>query len=307
MTNAHDPNFPVGLQIKPLDISNQFMESGWSFDASAQKDAICKYGIAGRVWEAAFALKLYINPPPGWSFEPRFLDPHPDQSSRLFVELGSGSGVISHYISQATKHTRDTLLVTDLPEVCPLLEENLRGNSERLVIRPLSWGNAEEARQIHSELISGTDRFLTHIVCSDLVYFPELLSPLLRTLLQLSSPPFINPTFTTPQTIIISYKIRSFAKESVFWSAFGLWFSFYPVLYKARASSSWARTGSTEDIPFIFIAHRRPESSCWIVPNDDQSLLQGVGARGTSCPKSDDTFETLLLMSVDDDSDEDSS
>lgn len=50
MTNAHDPNFPVGLQIRPLDTSDKFLESGWSFDASAQKDAIRKYGIAGRVW-----------------------------------------------------------------------------------------------------------------------------------------------------------------------------------------------------------------------------------------------------------------
>lgn len=156
-------------------------------------------------------------------------------------------------------------------QVCPLLEENLRGNPKRLVIRPLSWGNAEEARQIHSELISETGRFLTHIVCSDLVrccieyhcsvtkcntsqvYFPELLSPLLRTLLQLSAPPFINPSSSIPQSIIISYKIRSFAKESVFWSAFGLWFSFYPVLYKTHSSASWTRTGSNEDVPFIFI------------------------------------------------------
>ncbi|KAF4571278.1 S-adenosyl-L-methionine-dependent methyltransferase superfamily protein [Pleurotus pulmonarius] len=306
MTNPHDPNFPEGLQIKPLDSSDQFLESGWSFDASAQKNAIRKYGIAGRVWEAALALKLYINPPPEWSFEPRFLDPHPDQSSRLFLELGSGSGVISHYISQATRHTSDVVLVTDLPEVCPLLEENLRGNPKRLIIRPLSWGNAEEARQIHSELISGTGRFLTHIVCSDLVYFPELLSPLLRTLIQLSAPPFLNPSSSIPQSIIISYKIRSFAKESVFWSAFGLWFSFYPVLYKTHSSASWKRTGSNEDVPFIFIAHRKPESLSWVVPKDDTSLLQGVGAQGSSTPKSDDTFETLLLMSLDNEEDEDS-
>ncbi|THU75270.1 hypothetical protein K435DRAFT_881209, partial [Dendrothele bispora CBS 962.96] len=43
--------------------------------------------------------------------------------------------------------------------------------------------------------------------------------------------------------IIISYKIRSLSKETPFWSAFGLWFSFEPVLVRptsrtAQGSSS---------------------------------------------------------------------
>lgn len=98
-------------------------------------------------------------------------------------------------------------------------------------------------------------------------------------------------------------------KEAPFWSAFGLWFSFYPVSYLPPATSSddaeeegpeWRRFGSEqEDRVFVFVAKRRSESHSWVVPEDDQDLLHGVGANGTDIPKSDDTFESLLLLSVD--------
>jgi hypothetical protein len=45
-----------------------------------------------------------------------------------------------------------------------------------------------------------------------------------------------------PPWIVISYKIRSLT----FWSAFGLWFTFAPVLVRARSggSSRWERFGA---------------------------------------------------------------
>ncbi|KAJ3525036.1 hypothetical protein NMY22_g10740 [Coprinellus aureogranulatus] len=107
-------------------------------------------------------------------------------------------------------------------------------------------------------------------------------------------------------------------KEAPFWSAFGLWFSFYPVSCLPPPSPAgdgveeeeeeeeeegreWRRFGSEqEDQVFVFIAKRRPESHSWTVPDDDKQLLQGVGANGTNVPKSDDTFESLLLLSMDD-------
>ena len=49
---------------------------------------------------------------------------------------------------------------------------------------------------------------------------------------------------------------------------------------------------------FVFVATRREESLAWIVPDDDQHLLDGVGAWGTDSRKGDDTFETLLLMGL---------
>jgi hypothetical protein len=147
------------------------------------------------------------------------------------------------------------------------------------------------------------------------VYFPELLAPLLRSLLHLSSPPFVSknsPSERWPK-VIISYKIRSLPKEMSFWSAFGLWFAFEPVLIRNTVSSSeqsvddpdmegtniWSWFGSGgDDDTFIFVARRRPDSLVWNVPLDDVELLAGVGAHGDLSRKSDDTFETLLLMAL---------
>lgn len=158
------------------------------------------------------------------------------------------------------------------------------------------------------------------------MYFPELLAPLLRSLLHLTSPPFVSEVSSErrPTRIVISYKIRSLSKETPFWAAFGLWFSFEPVLVRNAAASStnndtdhddakgiekdagdgdavamWSRLGSGgDDELFIFIARRRPESLTWNVPLDDAELLAGVEARGDQSRKSDDTFETLLLMAL---------
>jgi len=172
-------------------------------------------------------------------------------------------------------------------------------------VRPLSWGNLQHALGIAEELSNLQDTpYLTHILCSDLVYFPELLAPLLRSLIQLSSPPFV----ATPSgvDVIISYKVRSLAKETPFWSAFGLWFEFAPILAKKTnpgvgQESPWQRFGvSLEDPTFVFVARRRKESFEWQVPPSDEDLLQGAMAQGTRSPKGDDTFETLLLMSLDD-------
>ena len=99
--------------------------------------------------------------------------------------------------------------------------------------------------------------------------------------------------------VIFSYKIRSLAKESLFWSALGLWFKFEPVL-AMRGGEEWRRFGSdSEDPTFIFAASRRANSYTWLVPDDDNELLHGVGAHGTASRKGDETFESFLLMSVD--------
>lgn len=111
--------------------------------------------------------------------------------------------------------------------------------------------------------------------------------------------------------VVISYKIRRLVKESPFWSAFGLWFDFKPVLAKVRPilnvshdgeeveEVDWHRfRGDVDDDMFIFIAHRRSESLSWKVAMKDHDLLNGVYARGSSERKGDDTFENLLLLSL---------
>ena len=99
---------------------------------------------------------------------------------------------------------------------------------------------------------------------------------------------------------MIAYKIRSLAKETPFWQAFGLWFSFHPVLVRGPGSEAdeWSTSFSSDEQILVFLAHRRPESFAWTVPTSDEGLLRGSGAFGTQNEKSDDTFEALLLSAL---------
>ena len=81
----------------------------------------------------------------------------------------------------------------------------------RVHVRPLAWGDQDAARRILHEFRP------THLLCSDLVYFPDLLAPLLHTLLDV--------TDRVPDAqVVIAYKIRSLTKEQPFWTALGVWF-----------------------------------------------------------------------------------
>ncbi|CDO74663.1 hypothetical protein BN946_scf184828.g3 [Trametes cinnabarina] len=164
------------------------------------------------------------------------------------------------------------------------------------------------------EVHATSRRYPTHILCSDLIYFPALLAPLLRSLLHLTSPPFVDEASQKPAVVILSYKMRSLVKETPFWTAFGLWFQFEPVLAKRRRNASskeyhgeieegqlWTRfsPGDPTDETFVLVARRRPESLKWTIPEEDPPLLSGVGAYLSDLPKSDDQFEQLLLMGTD--------
>ncbi|KAF9000663.1 hypothetical protein BDQ17DRAFT_1391209 [Cyathus striatus] len=235
--------------------------------------AIRKYGIAGRVWEATYALALYVSPGTQFDYDPPFLPSDTSLGPITIIELGAGTGMLSAFIAEVLDCSKDTLIVTDLPEV-----------SLQIFVLPLSWGNIQHVVNLENKYLKG--RPLTHIICSDLVYFPELLGPLLRTLIHLTSSNCDRHRCASPPTIVISYKIRSLLKETPFWSAFGLWFDWYHV-------------GSDfDDRTFIFVAQRRPQSYSWDIPSEDDSLLHGVGAYGKETRQADDTFELMLLMSL---------
>lgn len=62
---------------------------------------------------------------------------------------------------------------------------------------------------------------------------------------------------------------------------------------------NWRRFGlPSDDAIFVFVARRRPESYAWEMPTSDKELLDGRGARGDNSVKADDTFETLLFMTL---------
>ncbi|KAL5486040.1 hypothetical protein ACEPAI_7084 [Sanghuangporus weigelae] len=325
------PNFPHGLDIRPLVLDND--ENG-CFNAEAQKRAIQRFGIAGRIWEAAELMIRYfqMSESSDWQLDPPCsIIRRKDEDDVTIIELGSGTGYVglslAEQLSRLGKRS-DLIILTDLPDVCVLLEETMHHEKHRWMtshpmctdflpvkILPLPWGDVKGVDQLPN-LLGGEwnamskPRPLTHIICSDLVYFPHLLAPLLRTLLQLTSPPFSDSEHS-PE-VIISYKIRSLSKETAFWSAFGLWFTFSPVSVRCGPSrTSQERFECTALEPhevqgwhvfgsegFLFVGVRRPQSFEWNVPGSDNDLLAGIGAQSSDVPKNDDTFETLLIMQM---------
>ena len=129
---------------------------------------------------------LYIRGSPNWVFGPPFNATWQNRPCFTALELGSGTGIVGSCIAETlARPGRDLVIVTDLPGVCPLLEENLshqliinKRNSIHsgdgvVLVRPLAWGNPEHTSNLASELSSpypqSHPRHLTHIVCSDLV------------------------------------------------------------------------------------------------------------------------------------------
>ncbi|KAF9223897.1 hypothetical protein BS17DRAFT_754019 [Gyrodon lividus] len=336
------PNFPPSLSITPNQTFHKlFFPSQGSpdedhhralaFGIEAQREAISKYGIAGRIWESAHALSSYVNSDSSLEFDPPFVDDSrgPEGAPFVAIELGSGTGAVAARIARVIPPgLGGFIVVTDLPDVCPLLEDNLgvrtpptraTGNGTHtredfVFVRPLAWGNLDHATSITEEFGLSRDCPYANV---NQVYFPELFGPLLRTLIHLTSPPCIPPRpSSSPVKLVVSYKIRSLHMETPFWTAFGLWFSFQPVLARRRIPpvesalrnddsdnpEPWRQFGADDDADrtFIFVAFRRPESMGWDVPESDRDLVGGIGARGTLGKKGDDTFEAILFMGMDD-------
>ncbi|KIJ12788.1 hypothetical protein PAXINDRAFT_117737 [Paxillus involutus ATCC 200175] len=352
MSRSPHPNFPKKISITPnqtfhdlpfLSRGSHDKDHDGAFGIEAQREAISKYGIAGRIWESAHAMASYASSDSPLEFDPPFVDDPRELEEAPFVaiELGSGTGAVAARIAREIRPSSGGFIVaTDLPDVCPLLNQNLgvrtpptrvtdkgaRTNENNMFVRPLAWGNLDHAMSLAKEFGLSQNRpcadvnesrRLTHIICSDLVYFPGLFGPLLRTLIHLTSPPYAPPLASSPPIkLIISYKIRSLQMETPFWTAFGLWFSFQPVLARRRilpvgsaardddsdSPGPWGQFGADDhaDRTFIFVAYRRPESMAWDVPDSDKDLVDGVDARGTPTKKGDDTFEAILFMGIDD-------
>lgn len=91
---------------------------------------------------------VYIESPHGFEFDPPFPMSMSNATSPLtIVELGSGTGVVGIALAEKLarlERTQDHIILTDLPEVCPLLEANLPQRppylKSALFARPLAWG-----------------------------------------------------------------------------------------------------------------------------------------------------------------------
>ncbi|KAK7682635.1 hypothetical protein QCA50_014435 [Cerrena zonata] len=87
-----NPNFPPNLDIKPSSSSD---DTQTTFGTCAQVDSIRTYGIAGRVWEAAYVMQRYISNDDQYIFEPTFLGSDNWTDNLRILELGSGTGIIA--------------------------------------------------------------------------------------------------------------------------------------------------------------------------------------------------------------------
>ena len=104
-------------------------------------------------------MMLYFRNPDAYEFDPRFeLGP-----GATVVELGAGTGAAGLALAVAHAHAR--VVLTDLPEVCPLLQSNAR-EYPGVEVRPLAWGSAAQAQELRDEL--GLIP-ISHVICSDLV------------------------------------------------------------------------------------------------------------------------------------------
>ena len=188
-----------------------------------------------------------------------------DQDTRI-VELGSGVGYVGIHLALALREAqrKAQVILTDLENVCPLLERNAQAaygelsadsgpaQAVSLEVKPLPWGAKPGATALLERHLGGP---LTHIVCSDLVYFPELLAPLLRSIIQLSDPKKLCDATKERKDgphLIMSYRMRSLEKEQPFWQALGAWFDFYPLYTRHRRRQNSANepdVNNTEGSP----------------------------------------------------------
>lgn len=130
--------------------------------------------------EAACVMRAYLQPHSSIQFDPSCS--LYEARNGAVIELGAGTGylglALARYISLSSQKSRSakTLVLTDLPDVCSLLERNrsrkipISFPDINIVIEPLSWGHLRNGENIANKL-SGihSSPLLSHIIGSDLV------------------------------------------------------------------------------------------------------------------------------------------
>jgi len=103
-------------------------------------------------------MMLHVRSPDAYEFDPRFgFEP-----GDVAVEIGAGTGIAGLAIAAAHPHA--CVVLTDLPEVCPLLRSNAQGYPE-VKVRPLAWGCVVRAQALRDELALTP---VTHVICKQL-------------------------------------------------------------------------------------------------------------------------------------------
>ena len=104
-------------------------------------------------------MMLYVRDLDAYEFDPQF----EFGAEGVVVELGAGTGAAG--LALAAAHPQARVVLTDLPEVCPLLQANAQGFAG-VHVRPLSWGCAAHAEALQVEFGPAP---ISCVICSDLV------------------------------------------------------------------------------------------------------------------------------------------
>ncbi|KAJ4781105.1 Protein-lysine methyltransferase METTL21E [Rhynchospora pubera] len=133
-------------------------------------------GLSFQLWPAASSLVSLLDLNPSLLLSPSLQS---KQTPLRILELGSGTGLVG-IAAAALLGARVTL--TDLPNVVPNLQFNAELNSLVVSLRggfvsvqQLRWGDEQDAADVTS-----TEKF-DLVVGSDVVYYEELIEPLLKT------------------------------------------------------------------------------------------------------------------------------
>lgn len=142
------------------------------------------------VWDAALVLGAYLD--------------HMNQTgqipvkNRRILELGSGTG----FVGLVAAALGGDCLMTDLPEMVPLIKRNLFKNIPLLQgagsAKAFEWGSDM------SGLVSHTDKGFDIVLAADCIYYKESLNAFIKTIEDLSS----HSNEGTKTEIFISYEDR---------------------------------------------------------------------------------------------------
>ena len=164
-------------------------------EAKATSDGSC---TASTVWDAGIVLAAHVyereeREASGQQKQERTSD----DGARTCLDLGSGTGIVG--LAAAASGVYDRVVLTDLPSVLPLLEQNAERNRDAFAGTDVSavslrW---DDDRELH-EVVRRFGPF-DLIVGGDLLYRPQVVAPLLTALRALA---------TTQTTVLLAASLQ---------------------------------------------------------------------------------------------------
>lgn len=186
---------PYTLELTPevqLEMQQMpFISAEHAKEAKASSDGSC---TASTVWDAGIVLAAHVYHSATRASTQKNVDAASSATSMRCLDLGSGTGIVG--LAAAASGAFTTVVLTDLPSVVPLLQQNTalnaavlgRGDSSsssssegaggcEVVSRALSW---DDERQL-AEVLGAHGPF-DLITGGDLVFRPQVVAPLLTAL-----------------------------------------------------------------------------------------------------------------------------